>query len=287
MTGGAVDLAQAGDLTIVIPFRADGPARVENLRAGLAHLTATLPGVEIRVIEDAASPLGPQGIAGPEVLWTSVANPGPFHRTRLLNDGMGRQSQRRFVASWDADVLVYPAAIAGALAMLRQGAAMVLPYDGHYYEARHALRRALLAAPDLSGLPPGRVLGGRAAWPWRLACLHDANLGGAVMFERTSFCAAGGYHEDFVAWGFEDDELAARMARLGHAHRRIAGHPLIHLAHPRGWLSGWLRGRAFYRTSLWNRALYRRLSRLSRDETEAEIAAGHIGLQPDDAGPAR
>lgn len=283
----AVVPVEAHDLAIVIPFRADGPARVENLRAGLAHLSATLTGVEIRVIENAASPLGPQGIAGPEVLWTSIANPGPFHRTRVLNDGMGRQSRRRFVASWDADVLVYPAAMAEALAMLREGAAMVLPYDGYYYEARRALRRKLLATPDLTYLPPDRVLASRGAPIRGLACLHNANLGGAVMFDRATFCAAGGYHEAFVAWGFEDDELAARMGRLGHSLRRVAGHPLIHLAHPRNFLSGWLRRRSFYRTSRWNRGLYARLSQLSLVETEAEIAAGHIGLRPGDAGAER
>ena len=101
----------------------------------------------------------------------------------------------------------------------------MLPHDGHHDEARHTLRRRLLAEPDLSGLPPHRVLAGRAAPFWRLACLQDANLGCAVMFDRAAFCAAGGYHAAFVAWRFEDDELAGRMARLallGHDNRHDA-----------------------------------------------------------------
>ena len=270
-----VDPVVAADLSIVIPFRCDRAQRRENLWACLDHLNTTLRGCEVIVIEDSPAPMGPK--AG-VTLWDARVNNGPFHRTRLLNDGMARLATRRFVAAWDADVLVYPAAMAVALAQLRGGAPMVLPYDGQYFDARGALRRQLIARPDLSELSAVDVLAGRAAAWWRLARLHDANMGGAVIFDRRIFRASGGYHEDFVAWGFEDDEMASRMARLGHAHTRVAGFPLIHLSHPRGWLSGWLRRDAFYRTSLWNRRKFLRLQRLSVEETRTLIAQGRIGL---------
>jgi len=269
------DPVVAADLSIVIPFRCDRAQRRENLVACLAHLKATLPEAEVIVIEDAPAPLGP---VAEVAQWHMRVNNGPFHRTRLLNDGMARLSTRAFVASWDADILVYPAAIAAALAQLRSGAPMVLPYDGHYFDARGPLRRQLLARPDLTDLPAAEVQAGRAAPWWRLACLHNANMGGAVMFDRNLFCDIGGYHEGFVAWGFEDDEIADRIVRLGHTHCRVAGFPLIHLSHPRGWLLGWLKRNAFYRTTLWNRRQFQRLQRLSREETEALIARCGIGL---------
>lgn len=269
----------AADLSIVIPFRSDRAARRENLQACLAHLRATLPEAEVIVIEDAPVPDGPLGDVA---RWESRVNSGPFHRTRLLNDGMGRLATRRFVASWDTDVLIYPAAMAEALAQLRSGAKMVLPYDGHYFDARGSLRRELIARPDLADLPPAAVLAGKAAPWWRLACLHNANMGGAVIFDRHTFCASGGYHEGFVAWGFEDDEIATRMRLLGHGYRRVQRFPLIHLAHPRGWLWGWLKGNAFYRTSYWNRARFHRMRNLRRDEVEALIARNGLGLCADD-----
>ena len=94
-----------------------------------------------------------------------------------------------------------------------------------------------------------------------------------MLFDRAVFAACGGYHEGFVAWGFEDAEIMARMTKLGHPFARVEGMPLIHLSHPRG--RGW-RGGAWYRASRQNNTLYRRMARLSAAEMKAMIAEGGL-----------
>jgi hypothetical protein len=266
----------ARDLTIVIPFRHDRPERLENLGAVLAHLAATLDGAELIVLEHGEQ-LAAQALAARHgALWHGVEAAGPFHKTAMLNDGMIMRAARPFAASYDTDTLVYPAAMAAALEMLRGGAAYVLPFDGRFVNLAGGRRAALVARPDLSELPPEGL---RPARRGEVTLMATDSVGGVVMVRRADFARAGGYHEQFRAWGFEDAELAVRMARFGHPVRRVAGYPLIHLDHPRGH-----RGAGWYAGSRANKVLARRMARLDRPALEALIAAG--GLRADAPPPA-
>ena len=266
----------AADLTIIIPFRHDRPERLENLGAVLAHLAGTLAGAEVIVLEHGAALAGAAVSARHGALWHGTAAAGPFHRTAMLNDGMIARATRPLAASYDTDTLVYPAAMAAALEILRGGAGYALPFDGRFVNLAGARRAALIARPDLSALPPeGRKPARRGA----VTLVATDSVGGVVMVRRDAFAAAGGYHEQFRAWGFEDAELAARMARFGHPVRRVPGYPLIHLDHPRGH-----RGAGWYAGNRANKVLARRMARLDRPALEALIAAG--GLRADAPPPA-
>ena len=48
---------QAADLSLIVPFRCDDPARLENLRTVLRIMGRMLGGAEIIVIEDSAEPV--------------------------------------------------------------------------------------------------------------------------------------------------------------------------------------------------------------------------------------
>lgn len=262
------------DLSFVIPFRADQPERVENLGAVLRHLASSAQGCEILLLEDAPRLHG-EALAGlPGLRWLPRENAGVFHRTRLLNDGMARLATRPVVVSTDADCLVWPEALSRALAAIRSGEAMALPFDGTSLDARRDLRRGLLAPGGLRSLDPAAAREGRAASRWRLRLMNRGSVGGVVLFDREAFRAAGGYCEAFVSWGFEDAEIAARMQRLGRPHRRVEGFPLIHLSHRRplrlfgGWYAGARR----------NARLHDRLARLAPEALRELIAEDGLGL---------
>lgn len=274
----------AADLSIIIPFRCDRPERLENLGAVLRHLRATLDGAEVIVIEDGAQMQGVGVAQAVGAQHVARINAGAFHRTALLNLGIETLATRRFAASYDTDALIYPAAWAQALALLRAGAPVVFPYGGRFCDVRGALRARLLADPDLSPIPAATAQAVSQKAKGDLVCINPNSVGGVVLFDRTAYTACGGYHEGFVAWGFEDAEIMARMTRLGHAFARVDGVPLIHLSHPRG--RGW-RGGAWYRASRANNALYRRMGRLSAAELRALIEKGGLRGAPPvpDTGP--
>ena len=261
----------ASDLSIVIPYRADVPERRENLAAVLRHLSASLHGVEVIVIEDGPDPRAAGLPEVPGLRHVARENGGGFHRTALLNLGIGALSDRPFAASWDTDVLIPAPAMARALALLRGGAGLVYPYDGRFYDLRGEARARQLATPApeaLTDLPPPPKWWQR---PGEITCLHSASVGGAVLFDRAEYARTGGYHEAFRAWGFEDAEIRERMEKLDVRVARVAGSPLIHLWHPRK-----RHGGAWYRAARRNRALYRYMVGLDRAELERMIAAGDL-----------
>jgi hypothetical protein len=160
---------------------------------------------------------------------------GSFHRTRLLNQGMIDQTDRAIVASYDADVLAFPAALAALLGRLRAGASFGWPYGGIFLDVRGARRAGLLQSGDLSALDPLALAQSTEAQPAPdLVCLNRASVGGAVFFRREAFIDAGGYNEAFMSWGWEDTELVERFHKLGHEPVRMTDFPLLHLAHRRG-----------------------------------------------------
>lgn len=282
MTGQHRDLAVTGtpapDLRLVIVFRADSPARLANLATVLGFLPRLLPGAEVLLLEDAAqpaplpAPLPESALAGVRRVWRR--NDGGFHRTRLLNHALLDPGAPPLVAAWDCDVLACPAGLAGALTALRAGAGMALPYDGRFIDLRGAVRQALVAAPRTAALP-GPPYPLRRPWlPFARAglyCENVAALGGAVMFRRDALAAAGGYHEGFRSWGYEDLELVQRMTRLGHPPQRAADWPLFHLSHPRaGRSDGW------YAARRQNRALQVAMAALSEAALSERIASGAL-----------
>ena len=272
-TGTGPSRIAADDLSIVIPFRYDRPERLENLGAVLRHLTATLDGAEIIVIEDGPQMHGARVARASGATHIARINAGAFHRTALLNLGIEALATRRFAASYDTDALIYPAAWAQALDRLRAGAPVVFPYGGRFCDLRGGLRAQVVANPDLGLVPAGVAQAASQKAKGDLVCINPNSVGGVVLFDRAIYAACGGYHEGFVAWGFEDAEIMARMAKLGHPFARVEGMPLIHLSHPRG--RGW-RGGAWYRASRQNNALYRSMGRLSAVQIKALIAKGGL-----------
>jgi len=264
----------APDLSLIVPFRCDDPERLENLRTVLRYMARMLAGAEIVLIEDSARPVA-GGLGAIEGLrYAAAVHDGPFHRTRLLNHGLLTLATRPLVAAWDADVIAYPQAMAGALNRLRAGAEMVFAHDGRFMDLSGGLRARLVAQGGAGDLPLPPFPARPSWWQWRrteLTCHNVASVGGAVLFRRSVLASVGGYHEGFRAWGFEDNELVARMRKLGHEPQHVPDWPFVHLSHPRR------RGRGgWYAGNRVNKRLYGAMARLNRAGTEALVASGGL-----------
>ena len=208
----------ANDLTITIPVRIDTPDRLFNLVASTRALRATTTARVIVGIDDPAG-VNEYMPAGVEVVAVDDP-PGPYHRTRILN-GLARMASTEFVANHDTDVIATIPQWAETLALLRDGADLVLPFDGmleDYPYGHHPWmeRAAYSSMPPFSHGPLN---------PW--------SVGGCVVWRRSSFFAAGMENEHFLSWGAEDDERIRRARTLGLKVERASG-PLMHLRHRRG-----------------------------------------------------
>jgi hypothetical protein len=262
------------DLSVVIPFRCDSAERLQNLRTILRYFTRFASGHELIVVENGPSSAAASLTEFSGVRYFFEENEGPFHRTRILNHGISDLANRRFVASYDADVLLYPPALEAAMERTRAGNHMVLPFSGVVFDVRGSTRTALIDSLDFVAVSPSDLPARRNVFgSGEIVRVRNSSVGGAPIFDRRAFMECGGYNEKFISWGFEDNELIERFAKLGIVALRVAEFPLLHLAHPRG--SDSSKQNPYYRNNV---SEYRRMSRHSSQEVRALVTAGAMRL---------
>lgn len=211
------------DFSVVIPFRSDSDERRKNLLAVVRFLTSL--DINVSVLEaDRESQVGRLVRAlGERVDYTFVPDGAqPFHRTKYINQLLV-QAKTPYVGVWDADVLVPPAQIGEALALLRAGEhAIVYPYDGRFMvlsETQSAALREDEAEIFFASLEARPLMG-------RPSC------GGAFMANKERYLSIGGENERFVGWGPEDAERRYRCLILGEKVTHLIQGCVYHLAHP-------------------------------------------------------
>ncbi len=268
-------MIDASDLCIVIPFRCDSTHRLENLGAAIQHLKKTVHSVELILIEDGPELMASSYVDDPYVTYIGQQNNNSFHKTVLLNKAFEEIATRPFVASFDADVLLYPKALEEALNCLRSGQAFISPFNGMFFDVKGDTRQELLTNPNLSDWPPEIVLAEEKPTEKKVVCINRNSPGGVVIFDIDAFNRAGGYNEIFKTWGFEDDEIVNRMAKFGFELAKVPNYPLLHLEHPRGKVSS-----KWYRSNRYNKALYKRLIAKSPAEIEQLVAEGGLRGAP-------
>lgn len=217
-TSAPVAPVPADDLTVTIPVRIDSNDRLRNVVAASRALRNTTTARVLIGIGDPGliADLMPAGV---DVVAVDDP-PGPFHRTRFLNN-LARRVTTEFLANHDTDVVVSVDQWRATLSLLRDGADLVLPFDGIMRDHRYS-DHAWLERAAYSSMPPNS-----------LGVLHPSSVGGCVVWRRNSLFAAGMENERFVSWGYEDNERMQRALTLGFTARRVDGE-LAHLRHRRG-----------------------------------------------------
>ena len=262
-------------LSIIIPFQYDTDDRIENLNTVLRYFHTWFKDTEIMVLET-----GPSQHFRPEEAPTVAhyqffPSEEPMHRTQLLNIGASL-SDRQIVVSYDTDVLVSPEALKTAISMFHDDPdlAMVFPYNGVFLDIDGETKALLAATFNFSAVPiPAHPKVGVVAGD--VKCVHTRALGGLVMFRRTIFQAFGGYNRRFISWGWEDNEIMTRFAKLGYLAKRVTDYPCLHLHHRRGPDSH--SGHAFFKQ---NYAEFKKVKQMTRTRLLSYITAKLGGHDP-------
>lgn len=217
-----LDLA---DLTFTIPVFCDSKDRKQNLDLNVCILQTNF---DTNII------IGEQGNSfeyfSQWCKYMSFDLPH-FHRTKMLND-MALASETPYIANWDADVIIAPLQIYLSVMKLREGADMVFPYDGRF--AR--LPREQWFKPIEKSLDIG-VIGDTEPKGKRGRPVPEYSVGGAVFFNKESFCDGGMENEFMISFGPEDCERNDRFKKLGFKVERVCelkqglGGPLYHIDH--------------------------------------------------------
>jgi hypothetical protein len=208
------------DLTFCIPVRIDSQDRLDNLELIVDYLKHHFQTNIIVYEDDLDSKLMGTDLAYKvNQLIFNKNESGKFHRTKILNECY-KKSSTRFVANYDTDVLFVPDAYIAAVNRLRNGSCdFIFPYDGKFREISRDKISKIKQTMNVDWIKFEDT-----------NYIHDSSVGGAVFCNKESYRKSGYENENFVQWGFEDNERIQRWITLGMKIERTSNW-LIHIEH--------------------------------------------------------
>lgn len=217
---------QCEDVTFFIPVRLDTVCRLENLLVIIELLHRYLK-THIFVLEADAYNNGLLSRLLPkDVEYRFVEDPDPvFYRTHYINEAV-RAINTRFVAVWDADVIVAKEQIADSIDKLRTSSIDVaFPYNGNFLDTSFIIRECFMEnGHSIDFLKKNQEKMYQIYGP--VMC------GGCFILLKEKYVYSGLENENFYGWGCEDSERITRWETLGYRIYRSNG-VLYHLSHPR------------------------------------------------------
>lgn len=208
------------DVSALMVFRVDQPARVRNLHTAVANLSRAGIGEILLYVSDAS--LGykkqtPNATIPPGVRAIYDRADKPLHKT-VGYRSLASVAGGKVFALVDVDCVLPSQRWHAAIDRLNAGAEVVYPYDGRFI--------------NLTGPPLATVLDGHGRVVDGLVghSLHNQSCGGAVLIRSDTYWKAGGENEGFCGWGFEDDERYWRYQAMGFQVERLPG-CIYHLHH--------------------------------------------------------
>lgn len=213
------------DFTIIIPIRLDSIERLENISTVVRYLKKNL-NTNILVIQASQYDntfLKKCLVRGVKIEFVEDRD-NVFYRTKYINKMMN-YVQTEYVAIWDADVIVPTGQIVLSSEALRNGADVVYPYDGHFYDTTSIIREMFMKHLSVAFLKRNRS---------KMGLIYGSNMKGGVFFvRRKKYVESGLENEEFYGWGPEDSERYIRWETLGYQIAQIEG-GVFHLTHKRG-----------------------------------------------------
>ncbi|KAA3621480.1 MAG: hypothetical protein DWQ08_14030, partial [Proteobacteria bacterium] len=264
------------DLTVVVSVAIDSEQRLDNLVLLLRYLFDACDGVAVIVVEQSAAPRLESICASfPGTDHVTLRDRSPHWKTRNLNHG-AHLSDRQLVLFADCDVAPTIAALDNAMQRLRDGASFVQVFNGilvnvdrEILRCRPSWRAILEDVPHFNRWHQSDR--GDRNLQWFSPLYGNENYlatGGCTAVRRRSHTLVGGWNENIVSYGFEDQEYVERILRLGWSFERTAGQNAYHLDHPRGEDSLY---NELYR---FNEAEFERIRQFSAAELESYVANG-------------
>lgn len=219
------------DCSIVVPIHVDFKERLDHLSFLYSYFDRYFFNHQLIVVELGLAPKAPQH---PSVQVEFVKSDRVFSTGEISNIG-AEFVVNPFFCKYDVDALVHPKALFDAFEKMKNhpDTSMVLPYNGISFTIQNPLREEIIKSCDFEALPfvkKDQV----DAWTGKnMYVKNDQSIGLIHHFRTSVFKALGGYNEEFVGWGYEDNEVATRFEKLQHPLQFLENYNAFHLDHPR------------------------------------------------------
>jgi hypothetical protein len=244
------------DMAMIVCYRASTGDREKNLLAFLRYAAAELGDAEVVLVEQDSQSRVNRGTLTGNVQHFFVENAGPFNRAWAFNVG-AMASRRGLLFFSDIDAIVPRPTMRLAVRCLTCFD-VVKPYS-----------RFVLQRPEATELfhdtLSTSVFTGEGPTMWPILC------SGSVLMTRKALVDLGGWCEEFVGWGAEDNAQDAKIMNLVN-WLRLPGSG-FHMHHARTTADGPHHGD--YQA---NRSRLDYISRLSRPSLRAYIRLSSAGI---------
>lgn len=221
--------------TFIMPLRIESQDRLRNIVLSLAYLLKNFKTNVIIQEVDEESKF--QKYAAPQLenliedlstvtlIYEESKDP-IFHRTRVLND-MLMESRTDVVVNYDTDVIFPVDSYFKAYHMiLNQGYDLVYPYGQGEYQYKVNVDQELINSLINSNFSEESF----EKHPNKEQSTSD--YGWAQFFKRQSYIDGGMENENFVSYGYEDNERPVRFEKLGYKVGRVRD-KVYHMEHVR------------------------------------------------------
>ena len=213
-------------ITFVTHLRYDNHDRIENLNTIIRYYSNNIRDVKFIFIEDDREhnkAFDLVNFVKGKTSFNFVKNDSIYYRTRALNIGI-KMAQSDVVVSLDTDCIVPIESLLACKDALLNGATVAWPYNGYFVDVSQQLRNKIVTSQFnygdiLQQLDSNFNLPLSSSYKdFHVRCTNNQHLGtgGIVMFNRSLFIEAGGYNENFIGWGCEDNEIVSRLDILEH-----------------------------------------------------------------------
>lgn len=218
--------------TIVIPLEIDSKEREEHLQFLLKYFDKFFINHKIIIIEQGQE--SKVRIKKDCVRIEFIKKEKEFSSSYLCNLGV-KLVKTPFFCKCDVDVFIHPKAIFKALQALKTSSnvCFIFPYNGVSFTIKNPLRAKFLNSFDFDALPFVKPEEADVIdFPY-FTLKNKESTGLIHIFRTDIFKMLGGYNEEFIGWGYEDDEVVYRFKNLGHPRLLLDGFNAFHLDHPR------------------------------------------------------
>jgi hypothetical protein len=218
------DINLLKDITFCIPLRIDTKERWANINRTLTMLSTFKTNVALVI--DGEMPMIQSYM---DILYDNFStsdfnlnieihvNTDPVFRKVVLINDMVRKITTKYIAIYDADVIFKAEQYIETYRRLKE-CDVVYFYDGYFCDIPNNLITMSIDFNHFESIKKPHTF--------------QTSFGGAFAIRLSKFIEAGGANENFIGWGYEDNEFYVRFYKLGYSIARTCG-DCYHFMHPR------------------------------------------------------
>jgi len=219
--------------SIVVPIHVDCLQRLDHLNFLVQYFSTFFKNYKLIIAEQGKTKK--VNISNQENIHVEfVESSEEFSTSEICNMG-AFLVETPFFCKCDTDAVIHPDAFFNAFELLKQSplTTLVMPYNGVSFTLTSPLKEEVMSSFEFNSLPFVKPENSLDFDTPHIQLKSNRSTGLIHHFKTSTFKKLGGYNEEFIGWGYEDNEIITRFKKLGYSIGTLEHYNAYHLDHPR------------------------------------------------------